>query len=74
MAVDRCVICGEIVPEGMQVCPACMKKSGASEKEIKAAKRLKDVANILRADSTIRSIQSAIDSIFNIAEELEGRE
>ena len=24
--VDRCVICGEIVPEGTQVCKACLEK------------------------------------------------
>ena len=23
MAVDRCVMCGEPVPEGLQVCPEC---------------------------------------------------
>lgn len=23
---DRCVICGEIVPEGTEVCPQCVKK------------------------------------------------
>lgn len=24
---DRCVCCGEIIPEGRQVCPSCMKKA-----------------------------------------------
>lgn len=23
---DRCVVCGEVVPEGRQVCPNCFKK------------------------------------------------
>ena len=23
---DRCVFCGEIIPEGRQVCPTCEKK------------------------------------------------
>lgn len=26
MNVDRCVICGEIIPEGQQVCSCCIKK------------------------------------------------
>lgn len=25
--VDRCVCCGEIVPEGRQVCPSCERKA-----------------------------------------------
>ena len=24
---NRCVVCGEIIPEGMQVCASCMEKS-----------------------------------------------
>ena len=26
MNADRCLICGEVIPEGSQVCTACMKK------------------------------------------------
>jgi hypothetical protein len=25
---DRCVCCGEIIPEGRQVCPACSEDAG----------------------------------------------
>lgn len=25
---DRCVCCGEIIPEGLQVCPACSEDAG----------------------------------------------
>lgn len=25
MDVDRCVMCGEVIPEGRQVCPSCEK-------------------------------------------------
>ncbi|MBR5109883.1 MAG: hypothetical protein IK099_06780 [Clostridia bacterium] len=28
---DRCVICGEIIPEGRQVCPLCEKKYGEKD-------------------------------------------
>ena len=24
---DRCICCGELIPEGRQVCPACEKKA-----------------------------------------------
>ena len=24
---DRCIICGAIIPEGMMVCPACMRNA-----------------------------------------------
>lgn len=29
---DRCVCCGEIVPEGRQVCPQCERKNERREK------------------------------------------
>ena len=29
--VDRCVICGEIIPEGRQVCPMCESRRDADE-------------------------------------------
>ena len=29
--VDRCVICGEIIPEGRQVCPMCEGRRDADE-------------------------------------------
>ena len=30
---DRCVCCGEIIPEGLQVCPACSEDAGRSPEE-----------------------------------------
>ena len=27
---ERCVMCGEIIPEGRQVCPVCEKNGGPS--------------------------------------------
>lgn len=27
MNENRCVICGEIIPEGLQICPKCEKES-----------------------------------------------
>ena len=28
---EHCVICGEIIPEGRQVCPLCEKKYGGKD-------------------------------------------
>ena len=32
---DRCVCCGEIIPEGRQVCPICEKKAEKNRAELK---------------------------------------
>ncbi len=32
---NRCVSCGEIIPEGQQVCKACIEKSSRKEPEWK---------------------------------------
>ena len=37
MSEDRCVCCGELVPEGRMVCPACEKRA---EKERDLAEEL----------------------------------
>ena len=29
---ERCVMCGAIIPEGRQVCPACQKKTETEER------------------------------------------
>ena len=34
---NRCVCCGELIPEGRQVCPACEAKSNLSTEKIKMA-------------------------------------
>lgn len=74
MGVDKCVNCGEPVPEGLQVCPQCMKDSGASKEEVEAAEELRDIANILNITAgTDGNIRDAMESILNIAERLEGR-
>lgn len=46
---DRCIGCGEIVPEGRMVCPLCLYKAGDSMIET-AMKNLKEAkAHIERA-------------------------
>lgn len=74
MTVDKCITCGEVIPEGLQICPECMRKSGADEKEIEAAEELRDIANILSITAgTDGNIRVAMESILNIANRLEGR-
>lgn len=43
---ERCVCCGEIIPEGRQVCPICERNAGA---EIMANEKRLIEANALRA-------------------------
>ena len=43
MAEDRCVCCGEIIPEGMMVCPNCLVAS----KEEKRLYNAHEVAEII---------------------------
>ena len=33
MGENRCICCGEVIPEGLQVCPACVRKSGQKKPE-----------------------------------------
>lgn len=74
MDVDKCVRCGEPVPEGLQICPQCMRESGVDEKEVEAAEELRDIANILKITAdTDQNIKAAMQSILNIAERLERR-
>ena len=39
MSVDRCVCCGEIIPEGRQVCPKCEVKNEPFTLNMDAAPR-----------------------------------
>lgn len=43
--VDRCVICGEPVPEGTQVCPACIRKTVGNHADTVAVVRCRDCRN-----------------------------
>lgn len=75
MKIDKCVNCGEPVPEVLQICPQCMEESGVSKKEIETAEELRDIANILNITAgTDENIKAAMQSILNIAERLERRE
>ena len=40
MGEDRCVCCGQPVPEGTQVCPSCMKLLEDNKIEVRKVSRL----------------------------------
>lgn len=52
MSEDRCVLCGEIIPEGGQVCPACLRMYGGMSARIqdleKALQRERERAETLQ--------------------------
>ena len=71
--VDRCLICGEIIPEGSQVCTACRSKydivTGETEE---MAQELRDVADVLKiTEDTDTNIRKSMESILRIADRLE---
>lgn len=46
MREDRCVICGDIIPEGMMVCPNCKKNSEPNFSTEKIWIKLKQIPDI----------------------------
>lgn len=49
--VERCVCCGEIIPEGRQVCPSCEEKEN----------RLIDPSVLIRDLTSMKSVYDAIE-------------
>ena len=70
---NRCVYCGEIIPEGRQVCPNCNTSVGThsvrsyeSKNNKKIKKALKEIANVMCAMGDLKkatTITKAIDLI-----------
>jgi hypothetical protein len=75
MAPDKCLLCNQIIPEGQQICPSCLKKYGVDIKQLEdteEVKELRDIAAVLKITAnTDRNIQSSMEAILNIAERLE---
>lgn len=72
MKLQKCERCGEPTAEGLPLCPACMKESGAAAEEITAAAELRDIAQILSITAdTDANIRAALTGILNIADRLE---
>lgn len=73
MGADRCLICGDLVSDGMQVCTACQKKYGIVVGEAEEmAQELRDVADVLKiTEATDTNIKASMESILRIADRLE---
>lgn len=75
MDADHCLICGDVIPEGQQVCTACMNKYGVVAEEAKEmAEELRDIADVLKiTEDTDTNIKRSMESILRIADRLERR-
>ena len=75
MDADRCLICGDVIPEGQQVSTACMNKDGVVAEEAKEmAEELRDIADVLKiTEDTDTNIKRSMESILRIADRLERR-
>lgn len=76
MAPDKCLICGEIIPEGIQVCKNCMEEYGIDTgADTEVVEELRDVANVLKiTEGTDTNIKQSMESLLNIADRIERRE
>lgn len=70
---DRCLICGEVIPEGSQVCTSCMNKYEIKAGEaVEMAEELRDIADVLKiTEGTDANIKQSMESILRIADRLE---
>lgn len=75
--VDRCLICGAVIPEGSQVCKSCMAQYGIqTEREAgeaaEIAEEMRDIAGVLSITAnTDGNIKRSMESILRIADRLE---
>ena len=71
--VDRCLICGEAIPEGVQVCKSCMAQYHIEAGEaVEIAEEMRDIAGVLSITAnTDGNIKKSMESILRIADRLE---
>lgn len=68
MSVDRCFMCGEEIPEGLQVCKKCAE--GITGKD--EVKELRDIAAVLKITAgTDKNIKTSMEALLRIADRLE---
>lgn len=74
MKLEKCLMCGEIIPEGQQLCSGCMNEYGITPVDMEAAEELRDIAQVLNITaSTDKNIQLSMEAILRIADRLERR-
>lgn len=72
MGPERCLLCGEPIPEGTQICPLCMKKYTETEEDAQAAEELRDIADVLSITAnTDGNIRRCMEAVLRIADRLE---
>lgn len=74
MKLRKCERCGAPTAEGLPICPACMKESGAAVEIVEAAEELRDIARVLSIEAeSDANIREAMEGILSIADRLERR-
>ena len=75
MEPEKCLLCGEVIPEGQQVCNNCMAKYSTETKEAAdLAEEIRDIANVLKITAnTDANIKQSMENLFRIAGRLERR-
>lgn len=73
---EHCLICGDVIPEGSQVCASCMKQYGIEATEaVEVAEELRDIADVLKiTKDTDTNIKQSMESLLRIADRLERKE
>ncbi len=64
---DRCVVCGQPIPEGLQLCPACKKTAGEDAPDLiavrEAAKAIKKYCNSRNSNPETDCVECPIKDI-----------
>lgn len=71
--VDRCLICGEAIPEGSQVCKSCAEQFHIEAGEAaEITEQMRDISGVLSITAnTDGNIKRTMESILRIADRLE---
>ena len=62
MSEERCVMCGDIIPEGRMVCPICEKKWKGTPIEVFKPAR-DEVIEVFTKDTLIECLQNIIKQL-----------
>lgn len=70
------MICGEIIPEGQQVCGNCMARMVTEPQEAaETAEELRDIADVLRITAnTDTNIKKSMEALLRIADRISRRD
>lgn len=70
MGPEKCVICGAVIPEGLQVCPNCLNDHMLNKEQM--VRELREIAATLKITAyTDGNIQEAMKKVLSVADRLE---